>query len=339
MTSDLFVDPPLTKPQIERDGRDRPLVMLPDGSKRVAYSRCTTFVAVLEDQYRLQLWQQRMVALGLADRPDLLMSVAAHRDDRDELDRIVVLAKEAAKAPAAARTGTALHALAEQHDRGETVSVPPAYAPDIEAYKRETECLTPVQIEQFCVQDQLRVGGTFDRLVRWVDADGKAGHYIADIKTGNVDFGHLKFTMQFAVYARSVPYDITTHTRFAYPDDLDLTKAILIHLPQGEGRCRLYWVDIAAGWDAVQVAKAVRAWRNRRHLVAPFDHQGPPTGMQRAVAANVTNLDEIRLLIRTRATADGVRLLYRECVTAGIDGNQILEECKRRVAAIEERKA
>lgn len=335
MTSDLFDEPEPAKPRIERDSRDRPLVLLPDGSKRMAYTRCTTFIGCIEDQYRLHLWKQRLVALGLADRPDLLVSVAAHRDDKEELNRIVEAAKEAAKGSAAARTGTALHALAERHDRGETVSVPPAYAPDIEAYKRETACLTPVLIEQFCVQDKLRVGGTFDRLVRYVDHNGKSAHYIADIKTGGIDFGHLKHAMQFAVYANSVPYDIATHKRFAYPDDLDLTKAILIHLPQGEGRCELHWVDIAAGWDAVQIAKAVRAWRNRRHLLTPFTDAAPPSGTKLALLSNLDNPDQIRLLIRTRATPDSVRLLYREAVAAGIDGDSILDECKRRVAALE----
>ncbi len=311
--------------------------MSQDGSKRVAYSRCTTYIGCLEDQFRLQLWQQRMVAIGLADRPDLLVSVAANRNDREALDGLVRDAKEAAKATAGARTGSALHSLTEQHDRGEAVKVPPAYAPDIEAYQEATKDLTSVLIEQFCVNDRLKVGGTFDRLVRYVDPDGQAGHYIADIKTGSVDFGHLKHAMQFAMYANSTPYDITTHTRFEYPPDLSLTKAILIHLPQGEGRCDLYWVDISAGWEAVKVATAVRTWRNRKHLLTPFLKPGPPTGTELAIRATLDNLDGVRQLIRTRATPDSVRLLYREAVAAGIDGDLIVGDCKRRVKALKER--
>lgn len=337
MTSVLFETPEPDRPRIERDGRDRPLVLLPNGSKRVAYTRATTYIAVLEDRFRLELWQQRMVAIGLADRPDLLVSVAAHRSDREALDDLVRHAKEAARATAGARTGSALHSLTEQHDRGEQVKVPPAYAPDLEAYKDATRDLESVAIEQFCVNDKLRVGGTFDRLVRYVDADGNAGHYIADIKTGSIDFGHLKHAMQFAMYANSIPYDITTHTRFDYPPDLDRTKAILIHLPQGEGRCELHWVDISAGWEAVKVATSVRAWRNRKHLLTPFVESGPPTSTQLAILSNVDDPESIRRLIRTRSTPDRVRQLYRDAVAAGVDGTSIVEECRRRVKALEDK--
>jgi hypothetical protein len=332
--SDLFDSPQPTKPQIERDGKDRPRVMLPDG-KRATYARCTTYVGCLEDQYRLQLWQQRMVAIGLADRPDLLVSVAAHRNDREALDGLVVHAREAARATAAARTGTALHALAEQHDRGEPVSAPPAYAPDIAAYVEATRHLESVMIEQFCVNDRLKVAGTFDRLVRYVDPDGKAGHYIADIKTGSIDFGHLKHAMQFAMYANSTPYDIPTHERFAYPDDTSLTKAILIHLPQGEGRCDLYWVNISDGWEAVKIATAVRAWRNRKGLVVPFSDGGPPSTKQMAVRENLGNIPVINMIIRAQSTPNGVREVYREAVAGGMDGELIVKECKRRIETLE----
>lgn len=336
--SDLFDTPPPERPRIERDGKDRPRVMLPDGSKRATYARTTSYIACLEDQYAVQLWQQRMVALGLADRPDLLVSVAAYRDDREALNGLVLDAREAAKATAPARTGTALHRLTERHDRGETVKVPPVYAPDIEAYKQATADLTPVLIEQFCVQDRLKVAGTFDRLLWYVDDRGHGAHYMGDIKTGSIEFGRLKIAMQLAMYANSRPYDIATHTRTDYPPDLDLTKAILIHLPQGEGRCDLYWVDISAGWDAVKIATAVRAWRNRKHLVTPFA-EGPLSSTQLAVRATGGDVGQLRLLIRTRATADGVRELYRLAVAEGISGDLIVDECKRRVRTLAERAA
>src|SRR5689334_2925212 len=66
-------------PQVPRDRWQRPLVVPPKGGKPVAYTRCTTFVGCLEDTFNLSRWQQRMVALGLNDRPDLLLAVAAHR--------------------------------------------------------------------------------------------------------------------------------------------------------------------------------------------------------------------------------------------------------------------
>lgn len=309
---------------------------LPDGSKQVGYTRCTTFVGCIEDQYAVHLWQQRMVAIGLAERPDLLLSVAAHRADREQLNSLVEQAREAARANAAARTGTALHSLAEQHDRGERVLVPPAYRPDLDAYVAATADLEPVHIEQFCVNDNLRVGGTPDRLVRY-RLDGK--HYIADVKTGSIDFGHLKFAMQFAMYARSKPYDpfgSDKGVRSEWPEDLDLSKAILIHLPQGAGRCDLYWIDISSGWDAIQIARAVRAWRNKKGLMVPFSEGGPPTMRQALFRYGNVDPGTMRMLIRTAATADSVRQLYRDARNAGHDVDAIVDECKRRIKVLEE---
>lgn len=330
-------DTPQAEP-IERDRNGRPRVVLPDGSKSVYYTRATKFIECMEDPYHLTLWKQRMVAVGLAERSDLLVSVAAHRNDREQLNHLVDQAREAARATAAARTGTALHALTDQRDRGERILVPPAYRPDIEAYQEATAGLVPVHIEQFCVQDELKVGGTPDRVVWYVDLNGNGRHYIADVKTGSIEYGQLKFAMQFAIYARSKPYDHVTGKRWEWPEDLDQDKAILIHLPQGEGRCELYWVDIAEGWEAVRIAERVRAWRNRgKHLVAPFANGGPYTIRQAALVQGV-DAAGMRNLIRTQATVDGVRQLYREARELGYDVASIEDECRRRVAVLEERR-
>jgi PD-(D/E)XK nuclease superfamily len=252
-------------PPIPRDSYGRPLVTPPGGGRPVAYTRCTTYVGVLEDTYNLSRWQQRMVALGLAGRPDLLLAVTAHGDDRDELNRICADAQEAAAAHAAATTGTALHALTERIDRGQSVGViPDAYRADLAAYKKTTAELTPVHIEAFTVLDELRVGGTPDRIVEY---DGH--RYIADVKTGSIEYGMGKIAMQLAVYSRSVLYDHTTGDRT--PLDVDLSNAIVVHLPAGEGQCQLHWINIAAGWEAVQLATQVRAWRSRRNLSLPLD--------------------------------------------------------------------
>jgi hypothetical protein len=146
-----IVTPP---PAIPRDRYQRPLVVPVGGGKPVAYTRCTTYVDCIDDKFGLQKWMMRMTALGLASRPDLLLSVQAHRDDKGRLDKIVEAAKEAAAANAAATTGTALHALTELIDRGEDLPVlPPETVADLEAYRAATADLKAVLIEQFCVQD------------------------------------------------------------------------------------------------------------------------------------------------------------------------------------------
>jgi len=249
---------------IPRDRYGRPLVVPPEGGAPMPYTRCTTYVGVLEDTYNLSRWQQRMVALGMADRPDLVLAAGAHRDDKAELDRIVAQALDAAQARAAAGVGTSLHKLTEQLDRGQIPGpVPEAYRADLDAYAAATAGMEMVGIERFTVLDELRIGGTHDRTVRY---QGRT--YIADIKTGTIEYSALKIAMQLAVYSRSVLYDHRTRTR--EPLDVDTDRAIVIHLPAGQGRCELHWIDIAAGWEAVQVATQVRDWRRRKGLLTPF---------------------------------------------------------------------
>lgn len=250
--------------KVPRDGRGRPKIVPPGGGKEVSYTRCTTFVAALEDTYNLTKWKMRQVALGLADRPDLLLSVSAHRDDKSELDRVADAAMEAAQSSAAATTGTALHTLTELHDHGRPIGTLPAAArADLDAYIAETAGLSYVAIEQFRVCDELKVGGTADRVIDLGDR-----LMIGDVKSGDITYGIGKIAMQLAVYARSTAY---TAGGGRVPDvkPMDLERAVVVHLPAGRGVCTLHEVDIAAGWEAVQLAARVRSWRGRKNLATP----------------------------------------------------------------------
>lgn len=290
--------------EVPRDRFDRPMVVPVDGGKLVPYTRCTTYVGCLEDTFNLGQWQQRMVALGLSSRPDLLLAVAAHHDDKDRMNKLCGEAREAAAASAGATTGTALHTLTERLDRGQPLGmIPDAYRPDLDAYEDATSCLTATHIEQFSVCDELEVGGTPDRIV---ELDG--AHYIADVKTGSIEYGIGKIAMQLAVYAHSVGYDVASTERFDLPD-LNHDRALVIHLPAGTGRCELVWVDIAAGWEAVKIATEVRQWRKRakfKTLTRPFVvESSTPKVEQTERSLNPTNLDD-RI-----AEADSVETLTR----------------------------
>lgn len=270
---------------IERDHWDRPLVVPPDGGKAVAYTRCTRYVEVLEDKYNLHQWELRQCSIGLADRPDLLLAVSAHRDDKKELNKITKKAKEAAKSSAASTTGTAVHALCERVDRGRPLGIVPASAKaDVEAYQAATSFLEHLHIEQFTVQDDLRIGGTPDRVVRWGD-----NLYIADLKTGkDIELGGLKIAMQLAVYANSVPY-FPPGIRKGYDGWVNKDEAIVIHLPAGQAKPKLYFVDIAAGWAAVSTASAVRNWRSRKDWYQPIEapRSVPPAAALSAVEKQI----------------------------------------------------
>jgi len=281
-------------PEIQRDRYGRPLVIGPSGGKPLAYTRCTTFVDCIEDKFNLQQWENRMVALGLVERADLRLAIAAHRDDKKAINGFCNEAKEAAKAHAAATTGTALHKLCENLDRGlDLGTIPIEYQADLDAYVEATKDLKATHIETFCVLDSLKIGGTPDRVVRH---EGKS--YIADIKTGSIEWGTYKIAMQLAVYARSKTYDIATGERGMHGAELD--KGLIIHLPAGTGTADLVWVDLLEGWNGVLLARQVREKRTLKFkdLTTPF------------TAASVPMTLEAQ--IKTCTTADAVRALWAE---------------------------
>jgi hypothetical protein len=299
--------------EIRRDRWGRPLVSPVGGGKAVAYTRCTTFVGSIEDTYNLSKWQQRMVALGLADRRDLQLAVAAHREDAGRLNQICEDALEAAKGHAAATTGTALHAITETYDRGHKVGILPDDAKaDLDAYVAATKDLKPIHIEQFMVQDPLKVGGTPDRISKYA-VDGK--RYVTDLKTGSIEHGYLKIAAQLAMYARSRPYDVEKGERME-PHGADLERGIVIHLPAGSATCTLYWVDLLVGWEVVQLCRRVRDKRSVKFdaLMSPV---GGPNGKTwhtnttGGPADRPANPPTLAQQVAACATPDAVRELWR----------------------------
>jgi hypothetical protein len=270
----------------------------------------------------------------MAARPDLVMAAAAtDPDDKRALDAIVDQAAEAAKAHAAATTGTALHAFTERLDRGRPLGIVPAdYVADIEAYRAATADFEHMLIEQFTVNDKLKIGGTPDRVLMY---QGQA--YIGDLKTGSITYGAAKIAMQLAVYAHSTPYDHVTQTRTPYPADVSTTRGIVIHLPAGTGKCELHWIDLDAGWDGVFLAGSVRQWRTTKNLTTPITPPG-------TVAFHAETLEGLEMLeaigeIGAALTVERMREIYRAAVAAGVDGERLLPFCLNRKNELESKAA
>lgn len=254
--------------EIPRDRYGRPMVVPPVGGddERRPYQRCTTFVGVLENTWNIQQWEARKVAEGMGQRPDLVIAASATSpEDKKGFQDIASRAKEHALGSAAATTGTALHALTERVDSGfDLGSVPPSAEADIHAYEKATFGMEHQAIEEFRVFDDWQIAGTADRVITY-----RGGTYIADIKTGSIEYGMGKICMQLAMYAHGLPYDIETDTRSDRLPDLSMTKALVIHLPQGQAECNLVWVDIQKGWRACGIAKQVWDWRKEKGLSWP----------------------------------------------------------------------
>lgn len=262
-------------------------------SAPTAWTRATTVANTLADRYGLERWAQRNTVLGLGAREDLYaLAASCTPDDKDELNRIVDQAQEAAKARSGANLGTALHRLTERIDSGELdpADVPTQWKPDINAYLQaladgQIEIHTEY-IERIVVIPSLRVAGTLDRLVT-----ANSQLTVADLKTGQsaVDYPH-DMTIQLALYANAshmwkgsaddIERDRWGRYVLPNPDDqpdayepmpaVNSEKALVFHLPVDQGQCSIHEVDLNAGWEAAQQAMWVREWRKRKNLTEPF---------------------------------------------------------------------
>ncbi len=258
-----------------------PYRALPDPmtGKTRKWTRTTTFIKALEDNYNLVKWRERKVAQGIAARPDLAALAAAIDDTnsqgRGDLNRVADDAVDAAGGSAKRNMGTALHALTERLDRGERVQVPTTKMEmDIYAYKYALDNanieILPAYIERQVAHSALGVAGTFDRIVRLPNGDT----VIADLKTGsNLDYSWMSIAMQLAIYANAAEsYGVWSPKLNEYlpaPADFKHRYGIVIHLPSGTGTCTLYEVDLMAGWDLALLAHEVRQARKGKYA-APY---------------------------------------------------------------------
>lgn len=258
-----------------RDRLGRYLLPIPGTGERKAHTRVTTIAGTIKDTYHLNKWRLRMAALGLGQRTDLYaLAASLEAGDKQALDRLCDDAVEAGQGVSRASIGTALHGFTQRFDRGEITVAPPApWGADLAAYRavmdRQRVQTHPWWVERVLYHPELLIAGTCDRLV-WVP--GFDLPMIADLKTGDSLYMD-EIALQLALYARA-PYwfDPATDQHGPCPE-IDQHTAMVIHLPAGTAACTLHLVDVAAGWEAVQLALAVRGWRKRKDIARPFTEE------------------------------------------------------------------
>lgn len=335
-----FNSPATTGTELPRDRWGRPLITPPDGGDPQAYTRVTTFAHAIENTYHLGKWAERMVALGMSKRKDLQLAATAITDPNDRgqkktLQDIADRAKDSAM-PSASSIGTALHSFTELADAEQDISaLPEEYVADLEAYRLATSDLEVDSMETFVVNDQYRVGGTYDRIYRLTRdtdlpaalAEGLRESYspawlpqlkvaeredgtlylpagtsvIGDIKTGrSVDFGAASFSIQLGTYANSLRYNHTTGARSPLPADLCTALGLVVHLPAGKGQATLHWLRLDLGWAMAVTCESVRAWQSRKDIIhqaaATVSPTSGPTIVERIGAAE--SVDELNAIYR-----------------------------------------
>jgi hypothetical protein len=260
----------VTEPRRDRWGR----YLLPDpvtGEER-AWTRATTLANTLSDPWGLVDWKLRMAVKGIATRDDLRALAAALPLDsgKKQLNEVAQDAIEYAGGSSGRNMGTALHEWTAQSDRGEVPEVPSPWDRDLEAYHAALELYgvktTPGLVEQIVCIPDLGVAGTFDRIVTW-----HPSAYIADVKTAaGLDYSWLEIAVQEALYANATYRWLADTEQWIPTPSVDRTQGLVMHLPVGQARCDLYWVDLEIGWAAVTLAVDVREWRKRKDISRPF---------------------------------------------------------------------
>lgn len=251
-----------------RDRWGQPQIVPPGGGDPVSYKRASNFASPLEDRWALENWGKRNVARGMASRPDILARVAAAGDDdKALLDTLCKQAVEAAAGSAGANSGQALHEATARIDLGQKVTLPSPLDRDLLVYQAALAdhgiSVVPGMIERFVVNDEFQAAGSFDRIVSF-----GSRLWVADLKTGRtLDYSWPSIAIQLAIYAEGQFYDNGKRTPLPA---VDQDVAVVIHLPSGQGRCELHFLDIAAGREGARLAIDVRRWRARRDLAQPW---------------------------------------------------------------------
>ena len=274
-------------PSVKRPGKlNKCLKCAGEGSRKVAYTRVTTFIDVLENKETLMHWKARMVLIGAAMDTGFLKDVAAmdpdDAEDRKALDRRAEAAAELAGASRKSEKGTELHALSEMADAHEELpcDITPEDWLDIRSYVTITHPLLKiVRTEKLVVNDEYKVAGTPDRVssvLPGVTLTAPDGHVfgpdeliITDLKTGRTDYGQLKMAMQLAIYSRSDLYDKTSVERID-KGPVNQEWGIIMHTPAGQGVTTLHWANLSIGWRAVEVAQQVEMRRLNSRALVPF---------------------------------------------------------------------
>jgi hypothetical protein len=266
--------------ETRRDQWGRYLVVPPIGGKPLGYTRATTVAKTLDAEGGLANWMTTMAIVGLMTRKGLRAQwealIAETQGDpwynspasKAQAKALVEECKEAGGSRDRAKIGEALHTITAAVDAGKDIGpVSDVTAADLSAYLGGmTEAgvqVLPEYIEQTCVLDDWQVAGTFDRI-----AIVQGVPMIADLKTGTtLDYSWLQIAVQLAIYAHADALYHQGSARNGSQDKrlpmpaVDQARALVMHLPAGEGRLDLYLVDIARGWEAFEHSMWTRGWR------------------------------------------------------------------------------
>lgn len=301
-----------TTDKVRRDRWGRYKVLHPDGKQPEGYTRATTVAKALDDQTALIAWKSRVTAEGLAARPDLYAQIDDVKNDRKQFNQLVEKAAEAGGATVRRDLGTQLHSILERAFTDNTYEPPAAHVDDVQAVRDALRThgyrVMPEYCEQICVNDTLKVAGTFDLVLQ--NLTEPSHMLIADIKTGsNVTYGALAFAVQLSIYANADALyvqgekaDGSQDERHPMPD-VDDHQALILHVEPGSGICTVHHLNLDYGLVelAVEVRK-LRAQQKELMLELPSTKEQALNNVNEVFPGSDEVNEERDLWIRRRIT-------------------------------------
>lgn len=309
----------------EWDYDEQGAVRYGDDSKPLeAYTRVSTLASYLDDQVGLRAWELGNVAIGVARHQDLQGLLAPLEWNDEDVERWLDVARDRMGSHYKANLGTALHALVEPPV--DLTNAPDWLARDAQSYLDELDRheITQLEAEQFVVCDQIddvdawngiKSAGTFDRVlhVPALERIGQNPRVVLDVKTGK--FHYRALSVQLTCYSHGYRYDHESETR--RPLDVNREWALCAHVPQGEGRTILRWVDLRQhGYRALKLALALRTWRGdpmpRHNFEAgPFAAWSASIEASKSGDPEVTD-HELDVALATAPTIEDLRQIWRQ---------------------------
>ena len=266
----------------------------PETGEATSWTRATTLASTIDDSEGLTVWRNRLLVAGMTAPGLIDQAAAAHQaQDKGALGSIAGRALHHAGEKLAADIGTALHLATEHADLHSGVYPPEPWTDDVAAYRQALNTAgidRPAGwVERVVLNSPAGAAGTVDRIVT-----GPWGPKprIADLKTGS-GADRLSYAVQLAIYAHADHLLSLDGESWEPMPAVDLETALIFHLPAGSGTCEVLEVDIARGWELVQLCLTVREARKSEGLFRTPPPPGPADparaewvrGRVRAVAA------------------------------------------------------
>lgn len=240
--------------------------------------RCKSVTAVAKisiETYAIDLYQKRMVAMGMMLQPDLIEQVAAAPpDNRIVLDQICVDAAEAANAHLKANRGSQMHRATEFVDLGrDDRLLTDQQKRDAAAWRRTLDAygIVPLDgfVEGFVCWPEYNVAGRFDRVAVIGVCGGVTA--ILDLKSGENAVTYPQSTAaQLALYANA-PHvsktvrtigDRSTVTEWqTMPATLDRQWGYVVYLPPDADVGELWRINLEHGRTGADLALQLVDWR------------------------------------------------------------------------------